>query len=507
MTPCCWLGGKTEFDRERRAWNCGQFKSAVDEIEHSGMRSLLSSTVRYIRLAFSGAGTSNEAQRRYVRIVQAVSTGLAGRGVAVLVSFISIPLTVRYLGAERYGVWVTISTAIAWMALADFGLSSSLTNVVSEGYAKGRRDVTQDYVASAFWSLVVVMAVLSLVFFLVWPSVSWDRVFNVQSAVAREEVGTAVAVAFAIFALNFPLSVVARVYGAYQELAVANAWSAAGNLLGLAALLVVTRLKGGLAALVIAVSGATLLVNVISSVWLFAHSKPWLAPRPRCVKWHAIQRLGSLGGMFFVIQIAGLVFFQTDNLIIAHYLGAASVTPYSVTWRLFTYTTLFQILANPSFWPAYAEAFSRGDGNWVRRSFALNFKFTVGSTVALALPLVFIGRWIIREWAGAVAVPPSALLISMAVWSVVYAATSSQSCILAASGRLRGQMIYSGAGAAANIPVSIFLVQRIGATGAVLGTISAYLTCILVPQWFEVDRALRSGDATSVKPTLVRNGI
>jgi O-antigen/teichoic acid export membrane protein len=423
--------------------------------------------------------------------VQGVFGALAGRGVAIIVSLISVPLTVRYLGAERYGAWVTISTAIAWMALADLGLSNSLTNAVSEGYAKDRPDEAQSYVAAAFWSLSSVAAVLGLLFFSVWKRVPWDRVFNVQSLQARQEVGPAVAVAVVIFLLNFPFSLVAKIYGAYQEVAKANGWAAAGNILGLAALIAVTELKGGLVSLVIAVSGSILLVNAISAIWLFASSKPWLRPSLGKVTWSAIRRLSSLGGMFFVVQIAVLVLFQTDNLIIAHYLGAAAVTPYSVTWRLFTYTTIFQILASPSYWPAYTEAFSRGDREWVRRRFRANLKMAVGSNLVLALPLVFFGRWIIEKWAGSAAIPPSSLLLWMGIWSLIWTTAGSQACILASSSRLRGQMIYSVAAAIVNILLSIFFVQRFGITGAILGTIAAYASCILVPQWIEVERAIR----------------
>jgi O-antigen/teichoic acid export membrane protein len=431
-----------------------------------------------------------DAQRRYVGIVRAIFTGLAGRVVAVIVSFISVPLTVRYLGAERYGAWVTISAAMAWIALADLGLSNSLTNAVSEGYANDRRDLAQDSVAAAFWSLVGIAVVLASAFFFVWAKVPWDRVFNVETAQARGEVGPAVAFAFAIFVLNFPFSIISKIYGAYQEVAFANGWAAAGNVLSLAALVAVTRLRGGLIALVIAVSGTVLLINVISAVWVFGWSKPWLLPSLKHVTWPAVRKLSSLGSKFFVIQVAALVLFQTDNLIIAHYLGAAAVTPYSVTWRLFTYTTMFQILASPSFWPAYAEALSRGDRTWVRRSFRLNFRITVVSTAALALPLVLFGRGFIDKWAGKAAVPSSALLVWMGIWSVIYAAMSTQSCLLASSGRLKAQMIYSILAATVNLLLSIILVQSIGLTGVIMATVGAFLICVVVPQTLEVKRIL-----------------
>jgi O-antigen/teichoic acid export membrane protein len=461
------------------------------------MSTLFVSGVRYMRLVLGEGHIAGDGQRRYVQIIRGIFAGLAGRAAALIVSFISVPLTVRYLGAERYGAWVTISASVAWIALADLGLSNSLTNAVSEGYAKGRRDLAQSYVAAAFWSLTGIAILVTTVFFLFWSTTPWDRLFNVQTAQARAEIPVAVAVAFAIFVLNLPFSIIAKIYGAHQEVSVANGWAAVGSLLSLAALVTVTQLGGGLVPLILAVSAAVLVVNMVSAVWVFGWSKPWLLPRPRCVTWSVVKKLTSLGGMFFVIQVAGLVLFQTDNLIIAHYLGAAAVTPYSVTWRLFTYTMIFQILAGPSYWPAYAEAFSRGDRDWVRRSFRLNLKVTIGSTLLLALPLVFFGRWLIQRWAGPAAVPPMSLLLWMGVWCVISAATCSQSCILASSSRLRGQMTYSIAAAAVNIVLSVLLVQKIGLSGAILGTIAAYLTCILVPQWFEVERALHTGSPVS----------
>ncbi len=456
------------------------------------INTLLPSAIEHFRLALGSSEIADQSQRRYSRIVRGIFTGLAGRGVAVLVSFFSVPLTVRYLGAERYGAWVTISTAMAWIALADLGLSSSLTNAVSEGYAKEDKTLSGDYVAAAFWSLIAVAALLSAFFFPVWRIVSWERVFNVQSLQTRAELGPAVAVAFTIFALNLPVSLIAKIYGAYQEVSTANLWSAAGNALSLAALVAVTHLNGGLVLLVVAVSGTVLSVNVISAVWLFGYSKPWLAPRITRVTFSSFRKLMSLGGMFFLVQVAALILFQTDNLIIAHYLGAAAVTPYSVTWRLFNYTMIFQVLASPSYWPAYAEAFARGDRAWVRRSYRLNFRLTVTSALVIALPLVFFGQWIILKWAGGAAIPSRDLLFWMAIWSVIYGAMTSQSCVLASSGRVKGQTIYSAVAALTNLVLSILLVQRMGLTGVILGTIGAFAVCVIVPQTIEVRRALRA---------------
>ena len=177
---------------------------------------------------------------------------------------------------------------------------------------------------------------------LVGPWIDWSDLFGVHTALAKAEVGPAVFAAFVVFLLQFPLAVVGKTFLAYQEGKLANYWGAAGNLLSLAALLAVSRTQGGLVALVIAVSGTGLLVTFASGAWLFMRHRPGIAPHRGRVHREAVREIGRTGTMFFLIQILALVVFQTDNLIIAHFLGASAVTPYNVTYRLFRYTSLLQ---------------------------------------------------------------------------------------------------------------------------------------------------------------------
>ena len=49
------------------------------------MSALFFSTLRYVHLAFSKGTAAGDSQRRYVRIVRGIFSGLASKGVAVLV--------------------------------------------------------------------------------------------------------------------------------------------------------------------------------------------------------------------------------------------------------------------------------------------------------------------------------------------------------------------------------------------------------------------------------------
>ena len=69
-------------------------------------------------------GDSNE---RYRRVVLTAGSSFGSKAVTMLIGLISVPFTVHYLGAERYGLWMTISSTIAFLTFADLGFRNGLS--------------------------------------------------------------------------------------------------------------------------------------------------------------------------------------------------------------------------------------------------------------------------------------------------------------------------------------------------------------------------------------------
>src|ERR1700685_3295376 len=61
------------------------------------------------------------SQDRYRRAFRTTIVSALSKIVTVLTSLISVPLTLHYLGVERYGLWMTISSLIACLSFADLG--------------------------------------------------------------------------------------------------------------------------------------------------------------------------------------------------------------------------------------------------------------------------------------------------------------------------------------------------------------------------------------------------
>ena len=444
-----------------------------------------------VRLLFGRITTEDHRKRRLLNIIQSVVTNLGNKGISMLVSFLSVPLTIRYLGPERYGAWVTIGSVLAWLTLTDFGLGNGLTNAVTTAAGEDRPDLARMHLSNGMFLLSVIAGATGIVALAAWPLIDWGALFGVTGQEARAEIGPAVAAALAIFLLQFPLGMAGKVYLAYQEGRIGSYWGAAGNILSLAALLIVTQTEGGLVWLVIALSGTSLLVNLASNLWVFVLHRPALSPRLRHVEFGAMRSLGKVGGKFFLIQILSLIVFQTDNLVVGHYLGAAHVPEYSLTQTLFSYTSLPQSALFSYLWAAYTEAIARKDIAWVSRTFHLNLVLGMVFTTVAAVGISLVARPFIGWWAGPTVVPSMALIGWMAAWSLINAFTSPVACLLASAAHLRAQITYSAIAAIVNIVLSIYLVQRWGVEGVIAATVISYALFICLPCYADGERLLK----------------
>ena len=440
---------------------------------------------------------------RLKRMLHGGLSNFAGRGVALLVSAITLPLTVRYLGKLEYGVWITISTSVVMFAVLDLGIANTLTNFISTAYAEDDRASAQSYFATAFWLTTGIAAILGIVSAVVFHIVDWGSLLGLSDPHLISQARTCILISFAFFLLSLPLNLANRVLGGYQQVHVSNYFAMGNSLLGLIAIVVTILVRGSIVQLMLFYSCAMLTGTLAMNVWLAVWSKPWIRPYPSRVERSRAKALFGQGSLFFLLQLTGIVVFNSDNLVITHYLGAAEVTPYSIAWRLTSYASLLQAMLIPSFWPAFTEAYHKEDMAWVRRTYRNLSRKSLLVVAAAALFLGLFGRMIIRAWAGAAASPPPLLLWTMAAWAVLVSVTTNQALLLTATSRLKLEATVALLAAFFNLVFSILLVQHIGAEGVILGTFLSFALFMIVPQQLEVRRVLR-GDFLVSASTVIQ---
>ncbi len=204
--------------------------------------------------------------------------------------------------------------------------------------------------------------------------------------------------------------------------------------------------------------------------------------------------------LFFVLQLALTIGYQSDNIVINSVLGPKSVTDYVVPFRLFGFTVTILSMVLVPLWPAYGEAVARGDVAWVRRTLKRSLALACCVSTPPALLLVLFGKPIIIFWVAGKVVPSMTLLVGLALWSVVVALTFAMAMFMNGVNIVRFQVICNSLMAVSNIGLSIYLARHIGVSGVAYGTVVAQTCCVLIPSLLAIPSILRRvGSHTAAK--------
>jgi O-antigen/teichoic acid export membrane protein len=438
--------------------------------------------------------TTTSSGRSRERFRRAALSGFASGGakvVAVLTSLITVPLTLKYLGNERFGMWMAVSSVVALFSFADLGIGNGLVNLVTDAEGRGDHEATQRAISSGFWILAAIATLLLGATAIAYPITPWQSVFRVTSPAAIHEAGPVFVVLISCFAVNLPIGVVSRIESAYQSGFVPNLWSIASNIASLLAILLIIHFHGSVPLLLLAVSGVPVLGVAANGAHLFLLRRPWLLPRIRYFSLTAAKGLVGTGLLFFCIQVAGVLGYQSDNMVIAQIMGAAQVTNYAVAARMFSVIPIVMGMAIAPLWPAYADAIARGDIHWVRSAFRVSLGWCFAVTIIILVVLLAFGQKILLIWVGPQIRVTFALLAAFAARSAMSAYLYPASTLLTGLGKIRTLAVLAMIMAVFNIALSIVLVKLYGTIGAILGTVIAEVVFALLPTYIVVSRSLR----------------
>jgi O-antigen/teichoic acid export membrane protein len=433
---------------------------------------------------------------------RAVITGSAAtlaRVVQISTSLITVPLTLKYLGNERFGLWMTISSVLAMAAFADFGIGNGVLSTVAKAFGRDDRKGIREAISSGFAVLSSIAAVLLLSFFTIYRFIPWADFFRVVSPEARSEAGPALAIFAVCFALNISMDVVQRAQLGLQEGYRYGLWQLCGSILGFIGVLTGIWFHVNLPTLVIAIAGAPVFATTLNAVHFFGFFRPDLRPNWHFVSRDVIVQIARLGALFFILQLAVSISYSSDNIVLTRILGPLAVAQYAVPSRLFSLIAIVTSFMTTPLWPAYGEALERRDHLWIRRTLYRSLVLVTGVSIVLSAALVAFGHRIIHIWVGSSINPPLMLLAALGISSVLCAVASTIGMFLNGLSVVRFQVILAIVGSIANVLISVYLTRRIGIPGVVYGTILSQFFIGFVPYYVFVRRYIKN---TLSKPLL-----
>jgi len=415
-----------------------------------------------------------QGHERTVKAKKNILASFLIKGTSVIVGFLMVRLTIDYLDTTKYGIWLTMTSFFSWFTFFEIGLGNGLRNKLAEALAKDDYELGKNYVSTAYAIISLIVGSISIVFFIANIFLRWDVILNTDNKLALELTNLAYIV-FGFFFLRFVLKLIGTILYADQRPALANSFGPIGNVFILILIYILSSFtKGSLILLGTIMSVVPVIVLITASLILFNGRYKKIAPSFVYIKFKYAKDLLSLGIKFFLIQIAGLVIFQTSNIIIAQYMGPNEVATYNIAYKYFSIPMMLFSIINTPFWSAYTDAWSRHEIDWIK---SINRKLLLiwGLISLFGVVLLIISPWFFQIWIGDKVQVPFSLSFWLLLYFITFTLGGVFNMFINGVGKIKIQVISSFIGAFLFILLSVIFIKyfNLGIVGLVIASIIA----------------------------------
>jgi O-antigen/teichoic acid export membrane protein len=321
---------------------------------------------------------------------------LFGLVVPLAVGFVTIPLVVRALGNDRFGILALVWVVFGYFGLFDLGLGRTTTKYIAD--ALGRNE--SEKLAGYLWTAVLMQAAIGLLAaalsYLLAPLIV-RRMLNIPEGFIGETVLT-----LRLVGLSLPVMFVSSsfrgVLEAAQRFDLVNAVKVPANVLFYVLPLVGIALGYGLPGIVI-----LLVVSRIATLaaWLVLSFRilPPLRTRP-ALHSRLVRTLFSFSGWIGLSSILFAVTTSIDRLIIGALITVEAVAFYSAPYEAVNKIGVIPGSLSMVLFPAFSYLDAGRRSGEAEALFARSAKFLLLLTGPILLLLIFFAGDFLRLWLG-----------------------------------------------------------------------------------------------------------
>jgi O-antigen/teichoic acid export membrane protein len=389
-----------------------------------------------------------------------------GQGWRALMGIVFVPLYVRYLGVEAYGLVGFFAMLQASLALVDVGMRPALSREMARftaGHhnADSIRTLLRSVTFVGLWIASAVIVAVSVSSH--WLATRWLHV----EALPSDTVVRAIVAMGCVIGLRIPENVYVSAVAGLQRQVIHNVvTSVMATIRALGALALLAFFHGGIQAFFVWQG----LVSVITTAAMAVVIHRILPPSEGSVKfsWPALRTIWRFAAGMTTIAVLAMLSTQMDKVLLSRMLPLSAFSYYALAGTVASvlYTVTGPI--NAAYNPRLAELTARGDQQALRRTYHQGAQFvTVLVGPAAIMLMVFAGR-LVQLWTGDAQLTEHVVkfvpILSLSV--LLNALVNMPYQLQLAHGWTRLAICTSLGAVIVVVPAIVFLVPRFGAIAA-----------------------------------------
>jgi O-antigen/teichoic acid export membrane protein len=314
----------------------------------------------------------------------------------LLIVFATMPIVIRALGKDVFGLFSLAWVVLGYMAMLDFGVSRAATKFVSEHLSRDQLGAVERVCRTALASNFVLGLSGGAIVYAVAPLLT-SHVFHVPPQLQPEAHRILIALAVSIPILLIQ-AVIRAVLSAYQRFGSISLLNALALTLqwGSACIMAVRGFQ--VAEIVIICVSIRALATVGFAVILARIDPAFLGLR--FSDFDELWRLLRFGGWVTISQLMTPIFLYLDRILIASLISVGALTIYVIPYEVITRVRVVPASLVSALFPSLSEHSGIAAKDSLIRLYSESLKYMIVILLPCFLVLAFLGSDIINAWVG-----------------------------------------------------------------------------------------------------------
>jgi O-antigen/teichoic acid export membrane protein len=447
--------------------------------------------VKFLRFKpFDVATAEGRSQERYRLALWSFMANIVSKIMAFAVIMLSIRWTLPYLGEERFGVWMTVTSFTAMLVLLDFGIGSALINHAAHTAAEDDTEKLKETISGSLGFLFLVSCVMGIFLCFLAIYLPIQHLIKVKDATLLPEIRQTLLVFAALFGFNLFGTGVQKLFAGLQRNFESLLASAICSLMALIGVWWASHLHASIPVLLAVTLGIQSMSGILLLLLLLKR-KLFVFHRIFLLIAQQYKQLIKPGFHFFILQISLLFSWSADSLIISSTLGAANVATYSIAQKLFQICTMTIFMFNGPLWGAYADANAREDKVFIKTTFFRSIKLIFILVILILTFLLIFNKTILNIWLSNTISIPFAFLLAFAIWTLFECVAQTMAVFLNGVHIVKPQIVKAIIIISLALPLKFWLIHDYGVISVPIISASVYFIAMTFVYGFLYREAIK----------------
>ena len=395
----------------------------------------------------------------------------------MLVALVLIPYIIGHIGIERYGMWAIVGVLTGYFGLLDFGIGTSFVKYIAEYYTKKDYKKINQVINTGFvFYSVFAVLIITLGLSIIKPLLNF---FNIPQELYNEAVFVFL-IGIILFGVSNALCVFEAIQGGLQRMDISNKVAIAMSIPNIIGTVFFLESGYGLPGLIVnnaIIFFISSMVNIIIAFKIL----PELRLNPSFFSKEAFKRLFGFGYKLQTAKIADIIAFQTDRLLIAHFLNISLVGFYQIGSSVAQHMRQIPLLLISAILPAASEIDAKQEQEKLRELYIKGSKYLIFVSFPIVFFVISTAHLIMLIWMGNGYEKSAWIIQILAIGYFVNLVSGVGVSMSAAIGKPEFQMKAAIITVVSNIILSVVLIIAIGFIGVAIATT---VSLILGPVYF-----------------------